>query len=97
MTVFWITGTNDVHQMRNSCAPAAGGAGCSTSRVDSARTDLVLGDVFLGVGVAGLAAGAILLVTHAASHPKQEAARPALEVSVAPVSGGAVAGAFGRF
>jgi hypothetical protein len=73
MGVMWAIGTTDVHHMRTTCAPSAGGAGCEPSQVDSARTKLIVGDVFLGVAVAGIGTGAILFFL-SRGHAQSEAA-----------------------
>jgi hypothetical protein len=64
MAILWLSGTNDVHDMRSSCAPAAGGPGCPSSRIDSDKTKIAIGDVFMGLAVAGVATGALLIVLH---------------------------------
>jgi hypothetical protein len=99
MAVLWATATSDVHDMRNTCAPSAGGPGCPADRVDSDRTKLIAGDVFLGVAAAGIATSAVLLWIRRPRPVPQEPSGPstALAVSAAPVAGGAVAAVLGRF
>jgi hypothetical protein len=98
MVIFWLSGTGDIHQMKETCAPAAGGAGCPADRVDSDRTKLVLGDVFLGVAAAGIATGAVLLFTHRGSSGKElRGDVTALRFDASPVPGGALVSAGARF
>jgi hypothetical protein len=98
MAILWVSGTNAVHQMRGTCAPAAGGAGCDASRVDSARTQLVLGDVFLGVSVVGVVTGAVLIFTHLGGHHEEAApAATALRLDASPLPGGAFVSALASF
>jgi hypothetical protein len=98
MAIFWLSGTGDIHQMKGTCAPAAGGAGCPADRVDSDRTKLVLGDVFLGVAAAGIATGAVLLLTHRGSSDKElRGDATALRFDASPVPGGALVSAGARF
>jgi hypothetical protein len=98
MAIFWISGTSDIHQMKDSCAPSAGGAGCPADRVDSDRTKLVLGDVFLGIAVAGVATSAVLLFTHRA-HAAQgtHGDATAFHLDASPMPGGAWVSAAARF
>lgn len=98
MAIFWLSGTGDVRQMRDTCAPSAGGSGCPASRVESDRTQLVVGDIFLGVSVVGIATGAILLLTHGFGH--SEGSSPtttAMRLDATPLPGGALVSAFAPF
>ncbi|MGA3123291.1 MAG: hypothetical protein ABSF69_21180 [Polyangiaceae bacterium] len=95
MSLLWLSGTRDVHDMRTSCAPAAGGAGCPADRVDSARTKLILGDVFMGVAAAGIGTGAVLVLLRSPSATKEGAT--ALKLEAWPTLGGCSVGAEGRF
>ena len=72
--------------MAGGCAPAAGGAGCSDSEISSIRTKLAVGDVFLGVGIVGVAVGAVLIITHyAGKGPSSSGAlRPQTRTAFAP-------------
>lgn len=98
MTVFWLSGTSDIRTMKDTCAPAAGGAGCSPDRVSSDRTKLVLGDLFLGIAVAGIATGATLLFTLRTHTGKElRGARPVLRLDASPIPGGAFVSAGARF
>jgi hypothetical protein len=96
MAIFWLSGTGDLNQMRVTCAPP-GGAGCPADRVDAAHTQLVIGDVFLGVAAAGVAAGAILLFTHRTADQSALAGVQALRVDASPLPGGAFVSAGSRF
>jgi hypothetical protein len=93
MAILWAGGTSDIQQMRTTCAPSAGGAGCSASRVDSAHTKLVVGDVFLGVGLAGLATGAALFLFGRGAGPGDAPVR----VDAAVLPSGAYLTTEGRF
>lgn len=98
MTILWLSGTGDIHQMKDTCAPSAGGAGCPASRVDSDRTQLVVGDIFLGVSVVGVVTGAILIFARGGGHhddPTQ--GTTALRVDASAVPGGAFVSAWGPF
>jgi hypothetical protein len=93
MSIFWVSGTHDIAQMRTTCAPSAGGSGCPANRVDSDRTKLIVGDAFMGIAVAGIATGAVLLLLHSA-RPDQEATA-SLRIEASPVRGGAFLSAGG--
>ena len=95
MSVLWVTGTHDVHEMRMTCAPAAGGAGCPADRIDSDRTRLVLGDVFMGIAAAGIATGTVLIVI--SSYRPADERQASLRVEASPLSGGAFVSAAGHF
>jgi hypothetical protein len=97
MTVLWLSSTGDVHQMRDTCAPSAGGAGCSADRVDSDRTKLVIGDFFLGVAAAGIATGALLLFVHRAGSGKEHGAGPSWRLDASPMRSGGFISAATRF
>lgn len=99
MAIFWLAGTNDVRDMKDTCAPSAGGAGCPASRVDSDRTKLVVGDVFMGVSLAGIITGAVLYFTRSIDHSNHEAGASTalLRWDATPVPGGAMATAAARF
>ena len=92
MAILWAAGTSSINAMRSSCAPSAGGSGCATSRVDGAHTTLVVGDVFLGVAVAGLATAAVLYLLRA-----QADAEASVHVETGLLPGGAYVGAGARF
>jgi hypothetical protein len=95
MSVLWVTGTHDVHEMRTTCAPAAGGTGCPSDRIDADRTKLVLGDVFMGIAAAGIATGAVLIVI--SSYRPADERQASLRVEATPLSGGAFVSAAGHF
>jgi hypothetical protein len=56
-------GLGDKSDLENSCAPPKG-AGCTDSQISGVRTKLAIGDVFLGVGIVGVAVGTVLMITH---------------------------------
>ena len=95
MAALWLSATSDVHQMRGTCAPSAGGAGCASSRIDSDRARLVTGDVLMGVAIAGIATGAVLVFLGPAE-PKTRAALD-LRVGAALAPGGGFVSAAARF
>jgi hypothetical protein len=61
---FGSIGVSDVHSLRSSCAP-----GCSSSAVNHAKTDLVLADVGLAVGAAGIVSGVVVFFATRRSGP----------------------------
>ncbi|CAN5335440.1 hypothetical protein BH09MYX1_BH09MYX1_17270 [soil metagenome] len=98
--IFWSLGLGQksTDESAGGCAPAAGGAGCSDDEISSIRTKLAIGDVFLGVGVVGIAVGVVLIVTHytggksttgQALAPTRSAFTPRVDVS--PTRGGGFA------
>jgi hypothetical protein len=97
MAVLWLSSTSDVRQMKDTCAPSAGGAGCSADRVDSDRTKLVVGDFFLGVAAAGIAGGALLLFTHRGAACKEHGAPPPVHLDASPIRDGGFLSAAGVF
>jgi hypothetical protein len=96
MTALWLSGTSDVRQMKDTCAPSAGGAGCSADRVDSDRTKLVVGDLFLGLAAVGIASGAILLFTHR-HQATEHGDPPSVHLDASPIRGGGFVSAVGIF
>jgi hypothetical protein len=97
MAALWVAGTSDVNQMRQSCAPPHG-LGCSSSRVSSDRTELEVGDAFLGVAVVGVVTGVTLLWTRAAHRSESPSAPPtALRFDAGPTRRGAVVSASASF
>jgi hypothetical protein len=98
MGILWLTATSDVNKMKDTCAPSAGGAGCAPSRVNSDRTQLIVGDVLLGVSVVGLATGAILLLTHVGGHQEGAAATATgIRLDATPLPGGGFVSALAPF
>jgi len=73
---------------------------CSPSDVDTIKTDYVIADVSLGVGIVSLAAATVLFVVGATSSPPKESGRLWRSLSIAggPLpAGGGVVGVTGRF
>jgi hypothetical protein len=98
MAVLWISTTSDIGQMKSSCAPSAGGAGCPADRVDSDHTKLIVGDVFLGIAAASVATAAVLLFTHRGAGAKEaHTARGLQRLDASPIPGGAFVSAAARF
>lgn len=58
--VFGLRGTADRSELEDSCAPY-----CSRRETESARTNFLVADVSLAVGVAGLVVAGVLLLSHA--------------------------------
>lgn len=65
--IFWSMGLGEKSDLEGTCAPPKG-TGCTDSQISSVRTKLVIGDVFLGVGIVGVAVGAVLMLTHSSGH-----------------------------
>lgn len=64
---FGITGRNDVSEMRNTCGTDQT---CDPSRVDAAKQKLLIGDIFLGVGIlSGIGATYFFLTPKKSSTP----------------------------
>jgi hypothetical protein len=74
----------DAESDRKTCAPR-----CSASEVDSLRTRLTLGDIGLGVGILGVAAGTWLTLWWPS--------RPSGDVQVEPLRGGLAGSYTGSF
>jgi hypothetical protein len=55
---FGVVATNDLNHLRQTCAPY-----CSASQLGSVKTEALVADVSLGVGVAALAAAAYVFFT----------------------------------
>ena len=89
MAALWVDGTSDVNQMRQTCARPGIAPYCSDSRVSGDRTELAVGDAFLGVAAVGVITGTILLWTRAAHRSESPAAPPtALHLDASPTLGG---------
>jgi hypothetical protein len=96
--IFWSMGLGEKSDLEGTCAPPKG-TGCTDSQISSVRTKLVIGDVFLGVGIVGVAVGAVLMLTHSSGHTaaatgaaapaRRTAFRPFFDVS--PLAGGGFA------
>jgi hypothetical protein len=63
---FGVSGDADVHNLRSTCGQLHD---CSDASVSSARTKLVLADVGMGVGLAGVVAGGIVFFATRRSGP----------------------------
>jgi len=70
-TGFWIAGTNAHGDLGSSCAPTHS---CSEDDVSSAKRQLVVGDILVGVGVATVAAAVVWLVTRHNAAPAESRA-----------------------
>jgi hypothetical protein len=79
-------GSSDVSDMRSSCGVTHS---CPQDRIDSARTQLQIGDVFLGLGVVGVGAGIGWYVARRPGEPSTTGGAKSVRVSVAPQRGGA--------
>jgi hypothetical protein len=81
-SIFAAMGQHDVDQMRNGpdkCAPS-----CDPSRVDSARTKIIVANASLGAGIVAAGVGTFLLL-------KPSKSSTGLGVGVRPVAGGTMA------
>jgi hypothetical protein len=88
--VLAISGTNDVDHMRHTCRPT-----CAQSDVDSARHKILIGDVFLGVGVVAVGVATYMLLTRSSEdHPPATAG---VHFDVSPTASGGYAGLRGSF
>jgi hypothetical protein len=78
-------GNHDVDEMRSTCAP-----GCDESRVDSAKTKILVANVSLGVGLIAAGVGTFVLLQPAKGGT-------GLQLGVRPVAGGGVSNIGYRF
>jgi hypothetical protein len=83
--VLAASGQHDVNEMRNSCAP-----GCEQSRVDSAKTKIIVANVSLGVGIIAAGVGTFMLL-------QPSKGGTGLQLGVRPVAGGGVSNLGYRF
>jgi hypothetical protein len=106
---FGLTGMSDYNGLESGCGKTKT---CLQSDVDSVHTKFVVADVSLGIGVASLVVGGVLLVvqlskkggdepTHAAfATPPKTTAKPKPLIprfDVSPLPGGGLAGVHGMF
>ncbi len=59
---FAILGQNEKDKLRTSCSP-----GCSDADVSTLRTDYIVADVSLGIGIVALGVATVLAITHHSS------------------------------
>jgi hypothetical protein len=86
---FGVTAKSDADHLRATCAP-----NCKQGDVDAVRTKEIVANVSLGVGIAAVAAAAVVLIVR----PSAARAAPAVvRIEVRPAVGGGVAGIGGRF
>lgn len=90
---FAVVGRGEVDEYQDTCAPTKT---CDEDDVSATRTKLVVADVSLGVGLAALTTGLILIIYDAVSDDEPSSTE-AVELSVGPMPGGAAAGAMWRF
>jgi hypothetical protein len=83
--VLAASGKHDVDDMRGTCAPA-----CDQSRVDSAKTKILIANVSLGAGLIAAGVGTFMLL----QPPK---GGTGLQLGVRPVAGGGVSNVGIRF
>jgi hypothetical protein len=86
---FEFSGLSQRHDLDTSCKPTAT---CTQSQVDSARTQLRVGDAVVGGGLLFLAGAMVLYLTRPATHAEPE---PEQSGWIGVVPGGVVAGARG--
>ncbi len=65
-TAFWVSGLAQRSDLERSCAAAHA---CAQSDIDASRTKLIVGDVFVGVGILALAGAAYFFFTQSADEP----------------------------
>ena len=91
-TAFYVSGFNEKSNDEKTCAPAAGGPGCTTGQINDIQTQLVVGDIAFYTGVALLAGGIIWTIVHYTSGGSHKEASTA-SVSFVPMPHGATAAA----
>jgi hypothetical protein len=94
---FALMGRSEFDSASASCGPKNGGPGCSPSTVDSIKTKLLVGDIFLGVGVAAAIGATVLYVMHFTKKVEEPAHAGRWIPSVSPLAGGAAASLSTRF
>ena len=77
-------GRGEVDDLRDTCAP-----GCATEDVDSAKTKILLGDVFLATGAVAVGVSAVWLIVHYSKSSKPAASTGSVRWSVGPTAHGA--------
>ncbi len=95
--IFYAMGLNQksVDEAPGGCKP-----NCSAAEVDSIRTKLIVGDIFMGVGVAAVIGGTIWAIVHYTGGKKEASAPPAARFDLTPtffLGGGGGASATLRF
>lgn len=88
---FGLAGKGEVDDMDATCRP-----NCDASRVDAARTKLIVADVSLGVGVVALGVATYFFFARPKAQPAKIGAAT-LDVGFGPTRGGAAAGLSGTF
>jgi hypothetical protein len=83
--VLAASGQHDVDQMRDTCAP-----GCDQSKVDSAKTKILVANVSLGAGLIAAGVGTFMLL-------QPSKGGTGLQLGVRPVAGGGVSNVGLRF
>ena len=95
---FCIAGNSLRGTLDASCKPTRS---CNPSDVDTIKTDYVIADVSLGVGIVSLAAATVLFIVGYTSAPPKEASGSvwrSLSIAGGPLpAGGGVVGVTGRF
>ena len=83
---FAIVASGDLNNLRKTCAPY-----CSSSQLSSVKTEALVADVSLGIGVVALAAATYVFFRH------PSATEPAVTFDVRPERGGAFGAVGARF
>jgi hypothetical protein len=78
------TGSSELSNLRSSCGATHS---CTQSQIDSTKTKLQIGDVFLGVGVVGVGAAVVWYLARRPGDPPASAMANAVRVSVRPGQG----------
>jgi hypothetical protein len=87
-----VTGKNDLNDLKSTCAP-----NCAQSKLDDAKTKLLIGDISLGVGVLALGGATILFLTSGGDKPAKTSGPLHLVPSVSALPGGGAASVSGSF
>jgi hypothetical protein len=82
--IFGVTATSNLNNLRQTCAPY-----CSDSQLSSVKTEALVADISLGVGIVAVAAATYVLFTH----KEPPAAAALLDVHAEPHGGFAAIGA----
>jgi hypothetical protein len=87
---FGLTGKSDVSDLRTNCAP-----NCEQSKVDAARSKLIVADISLGVGVVALGVATWMILSNSKAPAQVTTGFHRLDVR--PLPGGGVAEIGARF
>lgn len=94
---FALMGRSEFDDASRTCGPKSGGPGCSPGAVDSIKTKLLVGDIFLGVGAAAAIGATVLYVLHFTKKIEEPAKAARWIPGAVPLPGGAAATLSARF